>query len=233
MKSKIFYNCRFQTEFAGLQDKRLYRNKFLSKNSELALKEVDNKGFGFKSLPLNYDPFEGFKIKIAKSIKFTSANYATHLSYSFIIEKEFYQNIVRRFNLGKCQVLDLKDTLVDTEKDYYFIYPYYNNIQDLNFKECEYKYYNSSIRDFVKTNIHFNSKEEFINHQREIYRNSPLDARVEKYVFEITYYDYDMLILNEVEYLPGNLKFSDELMEYVKEQKVKCLFTDPFEVYYS
>jgi hypothetical protein len=225
MKSKIFYNCHFQTEFAGVQDKRLYRNEFLSKNSELALKEVDSKGFGFKSLPLNYDPFEGFNMKIAKSIKLASANYATHVSYSFIIEKEFYNNIVRRFNLGKCQVLDLKDKLVDTENDYYF--------QDLKFKECEYKYYNSSIRDFVKTNIFFNSKDEFINHQREIFGNLPLNIRVDKYVFEIKYYDYDMLILNEVEFLPGNLKFSAKLMEYVKEQKVKCLFADPFEVYYT
>lgn len=233
MKSKEFYNCHFQTEFNGLIDKQIYRKKFIPKNSELAFKEVDNKGIGFKSLTLDFDPFEGFQMKMDKSIKFTGANYATHLSYSFIIEKEFYQNIVKRFNFGKCQVLDLKDKLIDTEKDYYFIYPYYNNFQDLNFIECEYKYYNSNVRDFEKANINISSKDEFMNHQREIYGNFPLDVRIDKYVFDISYYDYDMLILNEVENLPTNLKFSSELMGYLKEQKVKCLFTSPFKVNYS
>jgi hypothetical protein len=189
-------------------------------------------GIGFHHLPLDYDPFESFQLKMSKNLKFTGASHITHLSYSFIIEKNFYEAVVSRFNFGKCQVFDLHDKLVDTENEYYFIWYYYNNFQDLEFEKCEYKYYNRNTRDFEKNKIQLKSKEAFQNYKMEKMGQTNLDLRVDKHVFYESFHAYDILVLNELENVATNFKFSADLMKYLKEQKVKCLFSSPINIYY-
>ncbi len=232
MKKKEYQNFQFLSHFEGVLDKMHYKKIFLSKNLDFFNNQL-NKGLGFHSLPLDYDPFEGCQITVKQGIKFSNANFSTFITYSIIIEKDFYNDLTKRFNLGKFQIWDLKDKLFNSKNEYFLILHYYNNLQDLAFEKCEYIYYNGNTNLVEECNLKFENAEEFQNYKMKNQGNSYLDLRVGKYVFNEAYFDYDILILNEFENLATTYKFSSDLSKYLMENKVKCLFTNPFEVYYS